>query len=129
MEQDERRSIGEAAGAERRRAARQHVMMKATIRLALGDTAWDARVRNVSATGVRVAVAAEMPEGAHVIVVLRGDLRTDGTVISCADGFTGVQFDEPLDLDSLVSRRPRMSTPVLVAPPPAGGKRPGLKPR
>jgi len=129
MEQDDRGSIGEAAGAERRGAARQHVMMTATIRLALGDKVWDARVRNVSATGVRLAVTAQMPVGASVTVVLRGGLRAQGEVVSCGGGFIGVHFNEPIDVESLVAPRSRPSALHLVPPPSPGTRRPGLKPR
>ena len=99
-------------------------MLSATIRHEHSGE-FTARVRNISAGGVKVDCPRGLPGGTPVEVSLRGVGTVRGTVAWSAGGFVGIRFEATID--------PKLTMPQVTVRDPLGPmqrpefKRPGLK--
>src|SRR5262245_40420500 len=100
-------------------------MLSATVRHEHGGE-FTARVRNISAGGVKIDCPRGLPGGTPVELTLRGIGLVSGTVAWSAEGFVGIRFDGMID--------PKLTMPQITAKSPTVPvyrrefKRPGLKP-
>ncbi len=76
----------------RRREPRDSVMLSATVRHEHNGE-FTARVRNISAGGVKIDCPRGLPGGTPVEVTLRGVGTVHGIVAWSAGGFVGIRFD------------------------------------
>jgi PilZ domain-containing protein len=109
----------------RRREPRDSVMLSATIRHEHGGE-FTARVRNISAGGIKIDCPRGLPGGTPVEVALRGVGVVRGIVAWSAGGLVGIRFEATID--------PRLTMPQInvrkdgAAPVnPGDFRRPGLK--
>jgi hypothetical protein len=99
-------------------------MLSATVRHEHSGE-FTARVRNISAGGVKIDCPRGLPGGTPVEVTLRGVGLVRGTVAWSAGGFVGIRFDSTID--------PKLTMPQVTVRAPAAPvlrpefKRPGLK--
>lgn len=75
-------------------------------------------VRNLSANGIKGRVYAQFASGQRVTVRFSCDMAIEGAVIWASDGQIGVQFDEPIDVASVLSElaRPALHGQINRAP-------------
>jgi hypothetical protein len=107
------------------RDSRQSVLLQATI-AAAGATRRQARVRNISRSGMMVECRFRGAAGDHVEVNVRGLGALAGSVAWTRGDRIGVMLDEPVDPE-IVLRRPAGKPGELCVPrPPARAWRPAL---
>jgi hypothetical protein len=80
----------------RRREPRDSVMLSATVRHEHSGE-FTARVRNISAGGIKIDCPRGLPGGTPVEVTLRGVGMVRGIVAWSAGGFVGIRFEETID--------------------------------
>jgi len=116
------------SSSDRRRASRHSMMLQAVITRFGSADGVTGRVRNISDTGVRVAVTADLAKDTQVTVTLRGTLTVEGRVAVQGADFIAVQFDSPIDVAALLQPRatPRPAIELL-RPVQPDVRRPGLK--
>ncbi|GAC1419700.1 MAG: hypothetical protein NVSMB69_19760 [Novosphingobium sp.] len=75
-------------------------------------------VRNLSARGMKGRVYAHFDRGQRVTVRFNCDTATQGAIIWASDGQIGVQFDEPIDVSTVLSdlARPAQEGQINRAP-------------
>lgn len=118
---------GETSG-DRRRALRHSMMLQAVITRSGSADGVTGRVRNISDTGVRVAVTADLPADTPVTVTLRGTLTVEGRVAVRGSDFIAVRFDSPIDVAALLQPRATPRPAIdLIRPVQPDVRRPGLK--
>ncbi len=93
----------------RRQRERDSLLLVAQVRIGAETTAREARVRNLSETGLMVELAKVVDVGTPVVVTLRGIGEVAGTVAWCTEGRMGISLDSPID-------------PLLVRKPSGGAK-------
>ena len=101
---------GSAGGNEnRRQRERDSLLLVAQVLIGDEKTAREARVRNLSETGLMAELAKVVDVGTPVTVTLRGIGEVAGTVAWCTEGRMGISLDSPID-------------PLLVRKSPGGAK-------
>jgi len=101
---------GSAGGNEnRRQRERDSLLLVAQVRIGDEPTVREARVRNLSETGLMAELAKVVDVGTPVTVTLRGIGEVAGTVAWCTEGRMGISLDSPID-------------PLLVRKSPGGTK-------
>ena len=93
----------------RRQRERDSLLLVAQVRIGNEATAREARVRNLSETGLMAELAKVVDVGTPVTVTLRGIGEVAGTVAWCTEGRMGISLDSPID-------------PLLVRKSPGGAK-------
>ncbi len=107
-----------------RREQRDSVMLTATVRHEHSGE-FTARVRNISAGGVKIDCPRGLPGGTPVALTMRGVGLVRGIIAWSSDGFVGIRFDSMID--------PRLTMPQVTVRDPSVPvhhpefKRPGLK--
>lgn len=101
----------------RRQRERDSLLLVAQVRVGDEATAREARVRNLSETGLMAELAKVVDVGTPVTVTLRGIGDVAGTVAWCTEGRMGISLDVPID--PLSVRKPaggaKPSTPLYSA--------------
>ena len=101
---------GSPGGSEnRRQRERDSLLLVAQVLIGDEKTAREARVRNLSETGLMAELAKVVDVGTPVTVTLRGIGEVAGTVAWCTEGRMGISLDSPID-------------PLLVRKSPGGAK-------
>jgi len=93
----------------RRQRERDSLLLVAQVLIGDEKTAREARVRNLSETGLMAELAKVVDVGTPVTVTLRGIGEVAGTVAWCTEGRMGISLDSPID-------------PLLVRKSPGGAK-------
>jgi hypothetical protein len=93
----------------RRQRERDSLLLVAQVRIGDETIAREARVRNLSETGLMAELAKVVDVGTPVTVTLRGIGEVAGTVAWCTEGRMGISLDSPID-------------PLLVRKSPGGTK-------
>ena len=93
----------------RRQRERDSLLLVAQVRIGNEATAREARVRNLSETGLMAELAKVVDVGTPVTGTLRGIGEVAGTVAWCTEGRMGISLDSPID-------------PLLVRKSPGGAK-------
>jgi len=93
----------------RRQRERDSLLLVAQVRIGAEDIVREARVRNLSETGLMAELAKVVDVGTPVTVTLRGIGDVAGTVAWCTEGRMGISLDSPID-------------PLLVRKPSSGAK-------
>lgn len=96
-----------------RQAQRQQVLLGAMVEMFGQGPGSRHRVRDLSATGVRIDAADRLSPGATVLISVGVLEAVAATVIWVRDGLAGLAFTRPIDPDAARSR-----TLVRLAPPP-----------
>jgi hypothetical protein len=81
----------------RRQRERDSLLLVAQVRIGAETTAREARVRNLSETGLMAELAKVVEVGTPVVVTLRGIGEVAGTVAWCTEGRMGISLDSPID--------------------------------
>lgn len=105
---------GDPSGA--RSDRRDSLLLSATLFENGNDTAWQVRVRNLSAGGLMVEHRTLFPRGTPVEIELRGVGKVAGRIAWTVDDRIGIAFDEPID--PILVRKPVDSTGKDPAWPP-----------
>jgi hypothetical protein len=104
----------------RRQRDRDSLLLIAQVRICDEATPSDARVRNLSETGLMAELAKVVDVGTPVTVTLRGIGDVAGTVAWCTEGRMGISLDSPIDplrvRKSSSGVKPSAQSPI--APPP-----------
>lgn len=91
------------------RAARTNLFLAASLVLP-GQLPRDVRVRNLSASGARVDLAAPPPAGTTVLL-RRTSAKVAATIAWASAASCGLRFSEAIDIDAWISDRPGASPP------------------
>jgi hypothetical protein len=80
----------------RRAASRDSVMLQAAVRHESAGE-FSARVRNISAGGIKIDCPRGLPAGTPIEVTLRGVGLVRGIVAWSAGGYVGIRFEQDID--------------------------------
>ncbi|PTW44422.1 PilZ domain-containing protein [Sphingomonas faeni] len=81
----------------RRQRERDSLLLVARVRIGDETIAREARVRNLSETGLMAELAKVVEVGTPVTVTLRGIGEVAGTVAWCTEGRMGISLNAPID--------------------------------
>jgi hypothetical protein len=100
-------------GMPERRHDERHMSLLRVGSLQIGDRRELCLIRNISAGGMLIRIYSEIEPGTQLAVELRQGEPVNATVLWARDDLVGIQFEEPVDILSLIScpvdaPRPRM---------------------
>lgn len=97
--------------ADRPRAKRSSVILKALVRSANGEAGVERRVRNLSVSGACIDHAGELAPG-DALLLLMGELTDIAARVAwTSERLAGIRFEHQVDVDA--ARRHRAAAPVL----------------